>query len=91
MNQRKVEDLQKMGRLERDTISSLSDRDATQNQFQDAFGVLDNAEDGKMLAHMNGLTEMQIANIQVKKAESMNPRRFSQQKEAGPHVTMVVD
>jgi hypothetical protein len=44
-----------------------------------------------MLAHMNGLTEMQIANIQVKKAESMNPRRFSQQKEAGPHVTMVVD
>jgi hypothetical protein len=29
MNQRKVEDLQKMGRLERDTISSLSDRDAT--------------------------------------------------------------
>ena len=91
MNQRKVEDLQKMGRLERDTISSLSDRDTTQNQFQDAFGVQDNAEDCKTSAHMNGLTEVQIANIQVKKAESMNPRYFPQQKEAGPNVTMVVD
>lgn len=79
MNQRKVEDLQKMGRLERDTISSLSERDATQNQFQDAFSVQDDAEDLKTSAHMNALAELQIANIQVTKAESINPRYFPQQ------------
>jgi len=40
---------------------------------------------------MNALAEVQIANIQVTKAESMNPRCFQQQKEAGPNATMVVD